>query len=178
MEDYLLFNGKRLRLGYTTGSCAAAAAKGALLYLLQGYPPQEVVIDTPAGKRLTLIIAESRRDEQGAIAAVQKDGGDDPDATHGMLIFAHLDLRDDGRIIIDGGLGVGRVTKDGLACAIGQAAINPVPRRMIEQELRSILPAGMGADVIISVPGGEEIAKRTFNPRLGIMGGISILGTS
>lgn len=187
LEDaYVIKENKKLRMGYTTGSCAAAAAKAAAKMLLTGQRVEETTLMTPKGILLQLWMEEIRmkRGADGSVeevqCAVRKDGGDDPDATHNALIFASV-CRQEKEITIDGGVGVGRVTKPGLSQPVGAAAINPVPRKMILKEVREVCEdcgyAG-GLKIIISVPRGEEIAKKTFNPRLGIVGGISILGTS
>lgn len=170
-----------LRSGYTTGVCAAAAAKAAALMLLGRQPLEQIKLITPNGVEVELAVHDPRWDGQSASCAVQKDSGDDPDVTNGLLIYAYVQKAGHGAIAVDGGKGVGRVTKPGLACAIGEAAINPVPRRMIAAEVEAVSRAydwTGGLDVIIAVPEGEEIARKTFNPRLGIVGGISILGTT
>lgn len=170
-----------LRSGYTTGVCAAAAAKAAALMLLGRQPLEQIKLITPNGVEVELAVHDPRWDGQSASCAVQKDSGDDPDVTNGLLIYAYVQKAGHGAIAVDGGKGVGRVTKPGLACAIGEAAINPVPRRMIAAEVEAVSRAydwTDGLDVIIAVPEGEEIARKTFNPRLGIVGGISILGTT
>lgn len=167
---------KELRSGYTTGSCAAAAAKAAALALIKGIVVEQVSINLPSGGQCTLGVAHvSKQGENCFRAEVIKDAGDDPDVTHGLTIVADVSLHPGG-IQITGGQGVGTVTKPGLAVPVGQAAINPVPRQMIEQEVQEVL-GNRGARVVISVPGGEAVAKQTMNPRLGILGGISILGT-
>ena len=136
MEEMLRnVNGKLLRCGYTTGSCAAAAAKAAALGLLGGEIPAQVVVRTPHGLALALDIAEARRTDAYAQCAVRKDAGDDPDITNGALVCARVERRAAG-IVIDGGAGVGRVTRPGLDQPVGAAAINSVPRRMIAQALR------------------------------------------
>lgn len=171
---------KKLRKGYTTGSCAALAAKAALKMLLQDKIVEEERILTPKGILVAVPILQPTLEENWASCAVEKDGGDDPDVTHGLLIYARVEKIPAG-ILIDGGLGVGRVTKRGLSVPVGQAAINPVPRKMIAQEVERLLlqyKANFGVKIVISVPKGEEIAKKTFNSRLGIVGGISILGTT
>ncbi|KAF5044341.1 Cobalt-precorrin-5B C(1)-methyltransferase [anaerobic digester metagenome] len=163
-----------LRHGFTTGTAAAAAAKAAALHLLDGHAPDSVDVPLPMGGRLSVAILESRGEGDGVLAAVVKDGGDDPDATHGAVIRA-LVRRGGKGIVLKGGQGVGLVTRPGLPVAVGEAAINPVPREQIRQALTE---AGLeAADVEIRVDRGEEIAQKTFNPRLGIVGGISILGT-
>jgi cobalt-precorrin-5B (C1)-methyltransferase len=185
-EAYVIKENKRLRMGYTTGSCAAAAAKAAAQMLLSGRQVEEAALMTPKGILLHLLIEEIHMayDVSGSVTevrcAVRKDGGDDPDVTHGALIFATVSRQEQG-ITIDGGKGVGRVTKPGLAQPVGEAAINPIPRRMILEETRKVCESHEytgGLKVIISIPKGEELAGKTFNPRLGIVGGISVLGTS
>lgn len=181
MEDYTIKNGKKLRYGYTTGSCAAAAAKAAAVMLLGGEIVQQVTLTTPKGITLDLEVLEITREMEAVTCAILKDGGDDPDVTTGLLIYAKVIKAQEKDIRIDGGNGVGRVTKKGLDQPVGNAAINSVPRKMIESEVKTIM-ARYGYDgglkVEISVPGGAETALKTFNPRLGIVGGISILGTS
>lgn len=173
-----------MRYGFTTGSCAAAAAKAAAYMLLTGKEKKTIRIDTPRGIPYQTEILEIIRTERVVSCAVRKDGGDDPDITHGTLIFAAVSLEEreeNGRIRIDGGIGVGRVTKPGLDQPIGNAAINHIPREMIAKEVSEICALTDykgGISVIISVPDGEKLAAETFNPRLGILGGISILGTS
>lgn len=173
--------GRRLRCGHTTGTCAAAATKAAITALLSGTFPSETGIVTPGGKELTLRIESPRMDHDAAQCAVRKDGGDDIDATDGLLVFSEVRRRDDGAFRIDGGEGVGRVTRKGLDQPVGAAAINSVPRMMIDAAAREVCERfghTGGADVVISIPGGREAAERTFNPRLGIVNGISVLGTS
>ena len=175
---------KKLRFGFTTGSCAAAASKAALLMLLSNKEINNVTIMTPKEIPYTAeIIDISKNPAKGSIScAVIKDGGDDPDVTTGSRIVSTVTLKDTPGIDIDGGEGVGRVTKPGMDQPIGNAAINSVPRKMITENLEETLKdfhlTGKGVSVIISVPGGEELAKKTFNPKLGITGGISILGTT
>ena len=187
LEDYYVVrNQKKLRFGYTTGSCAAGAARGAAELLLGEDEIEEAELMTPKGILLHLELLDMKRDENAASCAVRKDAGDDPDTTNGILVYAKVEkfqIRSDmeNRIIIDGGTGVGRVTKPGLSQKIGEAAINPVPRAMILQAVEEIADRYHyegGLKVTISVPEGEKIARKTFNPRLGIVGGISILGTS
>ena len=178
MEEKTFHNSKLLRYGYTTGSRAAAAAKAAAQMLQTGQPVSQVRIVTPSGVPLTLDVLDPVLGVDSASCAIRKDGGDDPDATSGLLIYATVRPIPQG-IRIDGGPGVGRVTKPGLDQPVGAAAINHVPRQMIEAAVAEALQgASGGMEVIISVPGGEEVGKRTFNPHLGIVGGISILGTS
>lgn len=172
-----LIYGKEMKRGYTTGSCAAAAAKAAVYLLINGTALDTVNIDTPAGLRLELQVLNSLLSETEAVCSIKKDAGDDPDITNGILITAKACFSAKG-IVLKGGRGVGKVTKPGLPVAVGQPAINPGPRRMIESEVRSILPEGIGVEITFSIPDGEELAQKTFNPRLGIMGGLSILGTT
>ena len=187
LEDYYVIrNQKKLRFGYTTGSCAAGAARGAVRLLLGEDEISGVELMTPKGILLHLEILDRKRSENAASCAVRKDAGDDPDTTNGILVYAEVEkflIRSDmeDRIVIDGGIGVGRVTKPGLSQKVGEAAINPVPRAMILQAVEEIADQYHyegGLKVTISVPEGEKIARKTFNPRLGIVGGISILGTS
>ena len=181
MEEYIIKDGKRLRLGYTTGSCAAAAAKAACFMLLTGRRKETVELLTPKGILLTLSVLEITQGPDFVSCAIRKDSGDDPDATRDTLIFASVRKTDAPGVFIDGGAGVGRVTKRGLDQPVGAAAINSVPRRMIEENVREVCALcgyDGGISVVISVPEGEALAKKTFNPRLGIVGGISILGTT
>lgn len=175
---------KKLRFGFTTGSCAAAASKAALFMLLSGKEINSVTIMTPKEIPYHAEIIDINKDPQKGLVscAVRKDGGDDPDVTTGYKIYASVSLKDTPGIDIDGGEGVGRITKPGMDQPIGNAAINSVPRKMITENLEETLKdfhlTDKGASVIISVPGGEELAQKTFNPKLGITGGISILGTT
>lgn len=182
LEDYYIIkNNKKLRYGYTTGSCAAAAAKAAAEMLLSGRTVEQVDLLTPKGILLHLAIEDTKRTEDEVSCAVRKDGGDDPDATHGLLVYAAVKKVPQPGVHIDGGKGVGRVTKKGLEQPVGAAAINKTPREMITRTVRETgetFGYEGGFSVIISIPGGEEAAKKTFNPRLGIEGGISVLGTS
>ena len=178
---YALVDGKRLRFGYTTGTCAAAAAKAAVLLLLTGRAPDAVRIHTPKGIDLMLPVEEAVREKDLVRCAVRKYSGDDPDVTDGALICASVRVSDLPGIRIDGGAGVGRATKPGLKVPVGAAAINPGPRAMIEKAVTEALEETepvSGLDVTISVPDGAALAAKTFNPRLGIEGGISSLGTS
>ena len=180
-EHYISAGGKRLRCGYTTGTCAALAAAGAARYLTEGTWPETVSLRTPKGWRVEVPLEACRAEPGRAICAVRKDGGDDVDRTHGARIEAAVALTESPGITIQGGPGVGRVTKPGLDQPVGEAAINRVPRQMIARAVEEVLSAAGyegGASVVISVPEGEVIARQTFNPRLGIEGGISILGTS
>ncbi|MDY4919480.1 MAG: cobalt-precorrin-5B (C(1))-methyltransferase CbiD [Phascolarctobacterium sp.] len=181
MEEYQFSQGKNLRCGYTTGSCATAAAKAAATMLLSGERVAAVRIDTPKGIVLNLEPLEVEQHADYVSCAIRKDSGDDPDDTNGVLVFAKVEKCETTGVSIEGGIGVGRVTKPGLACAQGGPAINPTPRRMITSEVTSVMEAQGytgGLKVTISIPEGVEIAKKTFNPRLGIIGGLSVLGTS
>ena len=181
MEEFIIKEGKRLRLGYTTGSCAAAAAKAAAYMLLTGRRMERAALTTPRGVRLELPVREIRMEPGAVSCAVEKDSGDDPDVTRGTLVFAAVSRTEGTGVTIDGGAGVGRVTKPGLDQPVGAAAINSVPRRMIREgveEIQALTDDHGGLSVVISVPEGEALAKKTFNPRLGIVGGISILGTT
>ena len=168
---------KELRKGYTTGTCAQAAAKAAVMMLTSGKIVETVDIVTASGAKLNINLSDQEKGGGFACCSVIKDSGDDPDITNGAKVFAEARFSDQPGIILKGGKGVGRVTKPGLAVAVGEWAINPVPRKMILQELKPYLKK-KGFEVTISVPRGEELAKQTFNPRLGIEGGISILGTT
>lgn len=182
LEDYYVIrNQKKMRFGYTTGSCAAAACKGAVTMLLGGKPVTKVELMTPKGILLHLELEDVILGQGEASCAVRKDAGDDPDTTNGILVYARVQISDSPGIVIDGGVGVGRVTRPGLSQKVGEAAINPVPKAMIlraAEETADRFSYEGGLLITISVPAGVEIAKKTFNPRLGIVGGISILGTS
>ena len=181
MEEYQFSQGKELRCGYTTGSCATAASKAAATMLLTGERIDTVRIDTPKGIVLDLEPLDVEITPESVSCAIRKDSGDDPDDTNGVLVYAKVEKSNASGIEIEGGLGVGRVTKPGLACAVGGPAINPTPRKMITTEVgKAMAAAGFngGLKVTISIPTGVEIAKKTFNPRLGIIGGLSVLGTS
>jgi cobalt-precorrin-5B (C1)-methyltransferase len=175
LDLYIDKDGEKLRLGYTTGSCAAAAAKAAAIMLLRREKIENVQIDTPAGIALDLDVENIEMGEDFVSCSIKKDAGDDPDNTDGMDIYAKVSQRDDEKICIDGGFGIGRITKKGLFGEIGDAAINPVPRKMIEQELKKV--SNGGYDVCIYAPQGMEVSKKTFNKNIGIEGGISIVGT-
>lgn len=187
--EYVEKDGKRLRRGFSTGSCAAAAATAAAQMLMTGEIVEMVQIQTPGGPVYNAQILEkawpSGRKRTSCRCAVLKDGGDDPDITTGTRIVAEVSLSDEPGITIDGGAGIGRVTKPGLDQPVGQAAINRIPRQMIAENVGKILRewqnmrnAPKGLHVVISAPDGEAIAEKTFNPKLGIVGGISILGTT
>jgi cobalt-precorrin-5B (C1)-methyltransferase len=169
-----------LRPGWTTGTCAAAAAKAAAAALVSGREQEQVEVGLPAGgRRVTFAVASCRVGDGEAEAVVVKDAGDDPDVTHGAHLTALVRLEPEPGLRIDGGEGVGRVTRPGLGLPIGGPAINPVPRRQITAAVAEVLDLGSaGARVVVSVPGGERMARKTTNPRLGILGGISILGTT
>jgi len=174
---------KGTRTGFTTGACAAAAARAAALGLVAGTVPDSVECALPNGHRVNFPVTEGGRHGQTAFAVVVKDAGDDPDVTHKARLTAHLHLlpQEPGAVRLEGGRGVGRVTRPGLGLALHGPAINPVPRRNIEENIRAVAGALLekaGIMARISVPDGEKIAKRTLNPRLGILDGISILGTS
>lgn len=178
---YSIKNNKKMRYGYTTGSCAAGAAKAAASMLLLKEEKKRERLMTPKGILLSLDILDITRGDGWVSCAVEKDAGDDPDVTHGLKIYARVEKTPEKGIVIDGGTGVGRVTKKGLEQPIGSAAINKIPRAMIQQALEEICNRADyegGLLVTVSVPKGEQTAIRTFNPRLGIEGGISILGTS
>ncbi len=200
-QDVVVSQGKLMRRGYTTGSCAAAASKAAAVMLLSGEETDTIKLDTPKGITLTLDVLDILRGPGFARCAIRKDSGDDPDDTNGTLVYATVSSlyagipeeelvmqprtasveQLDDRVEIWGGIGVGKVTKPGLSCKVGGPAINPVPRKMITRE---VLAAMKQYDyekplrVVISIPDGPAIAPKTFNPRLGIEGGISVLGTS
>ena len=186
-RDFIIKSGERLRCGYTTGSCAAAAAAAAAEMALTGKKVPGARIRLPRGEEALFTVNNQEISPQAARCSVTKDGGDDPDVTHGLEIFADVSVfpgssgKTGLEITVDGGNGVGRVTKPGLRRPPGEAAINPTPLKMIEESVSG--PAkkrGFSGKikVVISVPGGEETALKTFNPRLGIVGGISILGTT
>lgn len=195
MEQYVLKNQKRLRCGVTTGSCAAAAAEAAATQLLLGVKKREVMLHTPKGVTLDIPVYESEElEEPGVTYMVVKDSGDDPDVTDGAKIYVSVAMlcasmdtetcfRDERypNLYLDGGTGVGRVTKEGLEQQIGQAAINAVPRQMIFQAVGRVCELAEYSEplrILVSIPEGVELAGKTFNPRLGIAGGLSVLGTS
>lgn len=200
-EELVVSQGRLMRRGYTTGSCAAAASKAAAVMLLSGEQTDTVKLETPKGITLTLEVLDILRGPGYVRCAIRKNSGDDPDDTNGTLVYSTVSRPDaaipaeeacmqpqtpsveqlDERVEIWGGLGVGKVTKPGLACQVGGPAINPVPRKMITREVLTA-QSRYGYDgklrVVISIPEGPEIAPKTFNPRLGVVGGISVLGTS
>ncbi|OWZ82978.1 cobalt-precorrin-5B (C(1))-methyltransferase CbiD [Natranaerobius trueperi] len=185
-KKYIRYNNKsveneenELRKGFTTGSCATAAAKAALLAKKYGQYPEKVTILSPSGYELVIPIAGyGIREDHKNCAFVRKDGGDDCDSTHGILIGAYIKHVNSDVIKIRGGEGVGKVTKPGLPVDIGEKAINPVPKKMIRENTRDILSNGEGVEITIIVPEGKKIAKKTLNSKLGIINGISILGTT
>lgn len=198
LERYVYKNQRKMRCGYTTGTCACAAAKAAAQMLLSGRKTDKVKVMTPSGVSLLLDVEDISMKDTQVSCAIRKDSGDDPDVTNGIYVYAKVsyaevsyveayydkrqnEQKNDKRIIVDGGKGVGRITKKGLSRPVGAAAINPVPLKMIEagvMEAAEDYCYDGGLLVVISVPDGEEIAKKTFNPNLGITGGISILGTT
>ncbi|MDU3338089.1 cobalt-precorrin-5B (C(1))-methyltransferase CbiD [Paraclostridium bifermentans] len=178
MEEYVYIDGKKYKRGYTTGSCATGAAKAATHMFLTKETLETVNIDTPKGIPLNLKVENVDINNDFAQCSIQKDGGDDIDATHKMYIYAKAEHNDSNEIIIDGGIGIGRVTKKGLGIEIGKAAINKTPISMIQSEVRKVIGDTKGVKITIFAPEGETIAKKTFNPRLGIVGGISIIGTT
>jgi cobalt-precorrin-5B (C1)-methyltransferase len=167
-----------LRKGYTTGSCAQGAAKAAILMLLTGKASDWVEVETASAVKLRLPVIDPQIGDRYASCGVVKDSGDDPDITDGAKIYAEVRFSDRQGVAIRGGKGVGIVTRPGLAVPVGEYAINPTPREMILREVSRLLPEDQGLEVIITVPEGEALAERTFNSRLGIIGGISILGTT
>ena len=200
-QDIVVSQGKLMRRGYTTGSCAAAASKAAAVMLLSGDETDTIILDTPKGITLTLDVLDILRGPGFVRCAIRKDSGDDPDDTNGTLVYATVSEKGvripeeeivmqpktasveqlDERVEIWGGIGVGKVTKPGLSCKVGGPAINPVPRKMITREVLAAMKQydfDSSLRVVISIPDGPVIAPKTFNPRLGIEGGISVLGTS
>lgn len=175
---YTQIEGQKWKRGVTTGTCAAAAAKAAVYALLQQTEVHFIEVTTPRGITVRLPVKECSYNNDVARCGVIKDAGDDPDNTDGVTIYATVCLRDEPGISLKGGEGVGVVTKPGLQVDVGEAAINPVPRDMIHRSVLEYLPSEQGLDIMISVPGGQERALKTLNPMLGIMGGISILGTT
>lgn len=180
LEEYIYHGAKKLRCGYTTGSCAAGAAKAAAYMLLTGNEQKRARLMTPKGIELDLEIQDISRIENAVSCAVRKDGGDDPDITDGILVYCRAEKIPQG-ITICGGEGIGRVTKAGLDRPIGDHAINTVPRKMITEAVSEVCAENLysgGIRITVYVPGGAELARKTYNPRMGIEGGISIIGTS
>ena len=181
---YVIKNNRKLALGYTTGSCAAAAAKAASMMLFSKQAVEYAELQTPKGITLSLEILDATLENGAASCAVKKYSGDDPDVTNGILVYAKASFGNTGEernVLIDGGVGVGRITKPGLEQPVGAAAINKVPRQMITESVIEVMEEYDYYGEIfveISIPEGMELAKKTFNPRLGIEGGISVLGTS
>ena len=180
-EHYIQQGQQKLRCGYTTGTCAALAGKAAVRMLLGGQKTEEISVLTPKGLWVTTAVEEIQSGDGWVSCGVRKDAGDDIDVTAQSLICVKAKKTVGTKIVIDGGVGVGRVTKPGLEQPVGAAAINSVPRRMILQEAEAeCLDAGYEGGLLLTVfvPDGEALAKKTFNPQLGIQGGISILGTT
>ncbi len=172
---------KELRTGFTTGACAAAASKAAAIFLSTGEKVDSVEITLPAGQKVRFQVHNCHFVDNASVCSVIKDAGDDPDVTNGAEIYSTVSRTNEPVIIIEGGEGVGKVTLPGLGLEIGSPAINPVPRRMITESVAGIIDSQSGSKgvrVVISVPGGKELAGKTLNPRLGIIDGISILGTT
>ena len=168
-----------LRSGWTTGTCSAAAARAAAAALLTQTPQSEVEVVLPDGRRVRFVVERCEVDTARAEAVVVKDAGDDPDVTHGAHLTATVRWRERPGLVVEGGVGVGVVTKPGLGLEVGGPAINPVPRQMLLENVGEVVDLGeRGIVVVISVPDGEKRAKKTTNARLGILGGISILGTT
>ena len=163
--------------GFTTGSAAAAAAVAALRFIM-GKPCSSVELSLPNDVKIAVPITGCLMTDSGADAWVTKDAGDDPDVTHGAAIVSSVELLDEPGIRVRGGVGVGVVTKPGLPAAVGEPAINPAPMKLIRESVAAELPEGRGATVTVSIPAGEELAKKTYNPRLGIVKGLSVLGTT
>lgn len=176
LDLYIDKDGEKLRCGYTTGSCATGAAKAAAIMLTTQEPLDFIKISTPSGIELSLEIENKEIKKDYAICSIIKDSGDDPDVTDGIEIFAKVSVRTDENIFITGGEGVGRITKKGIYGEIGDYAINPTPKKMIESELLG-LGLDIGFNVEIFIPKGREISMKTFNKNIGIVDGISIIGT-
>lgn len=179
--EYKTVNGKALRFGYTTGTCATAAAKASAIMLFTGKNIGSFCLSTPAGIDVKIDILDISIKENSVSCAVKKDSGDDPDVTNGMLIYATVSKIVEKNIIIKGGQGIGTVTKPGLDQAVGESAINSVPRKTITQALNEVALEHNydgGFLVEISAPQGIELAKKTYNSRLGVIGGLSIIGTT
>ncbi len=180
LEEYVYRGAEKLRCGYTTGSCAAAAAKAAAEMIFTGHEVTGVKLMTPKGIMLDLDVVDAEMKDGSASCAIVKDSGDDPDITNGIRVYSRVRLIPEGTVIL-GGEGVGVVTKAGLDRPVGDAAINSVPRRMISGAVAEIAEKygySGGFEVTVSIPQGVELAKKTFNPRMGIEGGISVIGTS
>lgn len=167
---------KELRSGFTTGACAAAAAKAAVTVLMGLDHPKQVEIVLPESFSTNFPVSRTYHDTSWCVAEVVKDAGDDPDITDGVTVRVHARWSGNSEITINRGEGVGLVTKPGLSVEPGMPAINPAPRKMIEDSVRQLTDRGV--ELVVSIPGGAEIAEKTFNPRLGIEGGLSVLGTT
>jgi cobalt-precorrin-5B (C1)-methyltransferase len=179
IDRLMIEEDRPLRRGWTTGACATAAAKAACAALVAGEFPDPVEITLPAGQRVGFALAQSELGDGAAMAGIVKDAGDDPDVTHGALVIATVRRGKPGSgVTFRRGEGVGEVTRPGLPIPVGEPAINPVPRQMIAQAIAEVAGEGADFEVEISVPDGEKMAVKTLNPRLGILGGISILGTT
>lgn len=177
LNRYINKGGKRLRYGYTTGSCATAAVKAALTMLVTQQPVQEATIDTPKGWQITIPVYEGHYTEEEATCYVIKDAGDDPDVTDGLHIHAQVRWNSTGTQLL-AGEGIGRVTKKGLSIPVGEPAINPIPRQMIQQAVKEVIGEDRGCSINLWIPKGVEVAKKTFNSKLGIVDGLSIIGTT
>jgi cobalt-precorrin-5B (C1)-methyltransferase len=165
------------RTGFSTGTCAAGAAKTAALLLVSGERPEQVEVGLPDGSRVSLrVVRADRLGDAAAEAVVRKDAGDDPDVTDGAEVVAQVAFAGTAGVLFRAGEGVGVVTRPGLQVLPGEPAINPVPRQMIRASIGEVTDRGV--EVTIAIPGGADLARKTFNPRLGIVGGLSILGTS
>ncbi|MDC7224052.1 MAG: cobalt-precorrin-5B (C(1))-methyltransferase CbiD [Spirochaetales bacterium] len=167
-----------MQRGYTTGTTAQGACKGAAELLLSGQRKDRVRVTLPGGLEIPLALEDCSLQEGSARCAVRKDPGDDIDSTRGLSVYARVSLTDQPGVVLEGGTGVGRVTREGLAVPPGRPAINPMPEKMIRRELEALCPPGRGFSVLIEIPQGEEVARKTWNPRLGIEGGLSIIGTT
>jgi len=170
---------RELRRGWTTGACATAAAKASYIGLLTGQIPSEVQITLPGGQTPSFFVKDTCISKVDIMAAIEKDAGDDPDVTHGSIV--RVTIRRSEKLIFKAGHGVGKVTKPGLPIEVGEPAINPGPRKMIEQNLQAIANehgVDLNIEIEISIDNGAALAKKTWNPRLGIVGGLSILGTT
>lgn len=181
LELYIEVDGKKMRCGYTTGTCAALASKAAAIMLIKKVRLDKISIITPKGVEVETDIYDININDNYVSCAIKKDSGDDIDSTRGILIYSKVSKNNDGIIFIDGGIGIGRVTKAGIDQGVGMAAINSTPRKMIKDELNKIIEDNLiehGFDVLIYAPEGEKIAESTFNKEIGIVGGISIIGTS
>ncbi|MFZ7120690.1 MAG: cobalt-precorrin-5B (C(1))-methyltransferase CbiD [Eubacteriaceae bacterium] len=181
MDKYINKGEKKLRYGYTTGTCALAATKAAITMLITGNEVNNVLVDTPKGWQLNLDVEKIQFEKEAVTCAIKKDSGDDPDITNGIYIYSKVKKLPLPDTVLTGGRGIGMVTRKGLSVEVGKHAINPVPRKMILSEVKKLANNYnymQGFYIEIFAPKGEEIAKKTFNPRLGIKGGISIIGTT